>query len=233
MNTILLNAHQRTGQHWIVFVLANYHKILTENISKPLGWEIAGTFMMFSGKKMNQIIQRGFLLPDDFPHSYPLVFRSEASWDETKKFNLFHEMFDKKVYLTRNALDTFISMFYYYKKVNHPRKRETILELFMDFLPYYIEHNEKGMKNADLILKYEEMKENPNIMKKLLSLIYPKIDEEIFKKALEFGGFDSIHEIQPEHARSGKVGQYKKEIPEHQLEYLISIIPKKFLPKNI
>ena len=38
-NKVLLHAYKKTGQHWLMFVLANYHKILMEDIQEPLKWE--------------------------------------------------------------------------------------------------------------------------------------------------------------------------------------------------
>jgi len=220
-NMVLLNAHQKTGQHWLVFLLANYHKILTENITETIPFKDTN-FTTFGNPNthldddIKEIEERGIQLTD-FKEGFPRLKRSEAIWDEKHNdidFHKLHKSFDKVIYLYRNPFDTMISLYYWYEK------KYDLEELVKDRLGYYIEHLQKGFIHADVILCYEELREDPNKFKEALLLFFDEINEVIFQKALKMSSFESIHKINPKHARKGTVGQYREEMSKELIDLI-------------
>ena len=146
-----------------MFVLANYHQLVFKGIPKPLGWEVAEVF--------------GKVFHDD----YPMMIRSEANWKRDKEF---HESFDKVIYFYRNPFDVIISLYYYIEKDKIRQKLinsgdieyykdPLIVELdhnelwkyIKEYILIYIQHLNQGYHHADVVLKYEELKKDPNLFK--------------------------------------------------------------------
>lgn len=236
-NKVLLHAYKKTGQHWLMFVLANYHKILMEDIEKPLEWGKVENFGRrgkgYTSKEWDGITRA--ITFDDFPMEFPTMLRSEMNWNGNL---IHHESFDKVIYLWRNPFDVLLSFYYYAEK---EKLRENLIKtgtfessnpltISMDYyllwqyikerLPLYIKHLNEGYHHADVILKYEALRENPNLFKDAFLLFYDDIDEEAFQKALKFGGFEQVHKINPHHARKGKVGQYKEVMTAQMILYI-------------
>ena len=225
MNNVVMFAHPKTGQHWILFFLANYHRIIYQNINKPIQWESLLEFGKFGGKinilAQNQMYKEGLLhlLRVEYPYSYSL---------EVKRFV---DSFDKKVYLYRNPFDTMISMYYYFianplyiKQINKTKNFEDN-QYFEDFckshLMGYMSHIEVSIDKADLVLYYDSLKKDPSDFKKLLQFFYDeKIYDQAFQKALKWSSFEYVNEMEKKlkqgqenvvfHARDGRVGQYKE-----------------------
>ena len=240
-NTVLLHAWKKTGQHWFMFVLANYHKILTENIQKPLDWLLVENFgrkaVGYTSKEWDG--NRRAINRKDFREDYPPMLRSEMNWEGNL---VYHESFDKVIYLCRNPFDVLLS-YYYYSEKNLLRQllidegdleyAKDPLSIALDHdklwiyikerLPLYIRHLNEGYCQGDVVLKYEELMKDPTLFKEAFLLFYDEINEEAFKKALKFGGFEEVHKMNPHHARRGKVGQYKKEMTPQMIEYIKKI----------
>ena len=224
MNNVCFFSHPKTGQHWILFFVANYHRILN-GINEPISWENVMEFgkskkvftVLASDKKYKEDLPR--LIRIEYPYSYSLEVKN------------YINSFDKRVYLYRNPFDTMISMYYYFianpiyiKQINEAKTFEDN-EYFEDFckshLDGYIAHIEVSIDKADLVLYYDQLKKDPTDLKKLLQYFYfGDIDERAFNKALEWSSFEYVNEMEKElkkgqenvvfHARDGRSGQYKE-----------------------
>lgn len=248
-NKVLLHAWKKTGQHWILFVLANYHKIIIEDIQKPIDWDTGAKFARkgvgFSNKEWDN-----YTLPiewKDFNEEYPTMLRSEANWERNKRY---HESFDKVIYLYRNPFDVLVSLYYYYEKDKirqilvakgdleydiRPLKVQLDLDILWryikEYLLVYIQHLNQGYHHGDIILSYENLKKYPSLFRDILLLFYDYIHEKSFQKALKFGGFEVIHELNPHHARDGSIYQYKKVMNIEMIEYIKKICRENLRPK--
>lgn len=231
-----------------MFVLANYHKILTEDIQKPLDWLEVENF----GRKANGYTSKEWdanaraITFEDFEKRYPTMLRSEMNWDGNREY---HESFDKVIYLYRNPFDVLLS-YYYYDKKNILRQllidegdleyAQNPLEIKLDHeelwryikerLPLYIQHLNEGYHHADVVLQYEKLMKDPMLFKDAFLLFYDFIDNNILTKALRFGGFEQVHKMNPHHARRGKVGQYKKEMAPKMIAYIKETCRKQLKP---
>ncbi len=215
---VLLNAHQKTGQHWLLFVLANYHKILTENAQKGILFrETSYSRFGLADCDIDEITERGIEF-SDFDEGFPTLKRTEAIWNNIwfkRSYCKLHESFDKVIYLYRNPFDVMISLLHW-----HKLEMKDLEDLVKKRLPYYIRHLNEGIPHANVLLRYEDLRKDPNGFKKALLLFYDEINENVFKKSLEMSSFEAIHKINPFHARNGRVGQYLKIMSEELIQYI-------------
>jgi hypothetical protein len=164
----------------------------------------------------------------EYPYSYSLIVKK------------FMDSFDKRIYLYRNPYDTMISMFYYFA-VN-PGVVQTIntykdfkeFKYFEDFCKYHIEgyiaHVEVSIDKADLVLYYDDLKQDPSILKKIVEWLYGDVNDLLFKRALEWSDFKFVNAMEKElkkgqenvvfHARDGRSGQYKELMSNDLINYI-------------
>ena len=97
----LINAIPRTGQHWFLYIIANYNDIIKKGAMKPVPWELLHTFgrAHYLETPLGEIINRGYMKDDEFVKAYPKIFRSEYIYNENQKVQHLHESFDKMIYL--------------------------------------------------------------------------------------------------------------------------------------
>jgi len=224
MNNVCFFSHPKTGQHWILFFLANYHRILS-SINEPISWE---NMMEFGkSKEAFTVLAPNRKYKEDLPH----LIRIEYPYSYSLEIKKYIDSFDKRVYLYRNPFDTMISMYYYFianplyiKQINKAKNFEDN-QYFEDFckshLMGYISHIEVSIDKADLVLYYDSLKKDPSDFKKLLQLFYDeKIYDQAFQKALKWSSFEHVNEMEKKlkqgqenvvfHARDGRIGQYKE-----------------------
>ncbi len=189
---VLLNAHPKTGQHWFLFVLHHY-TLLQKGITKDVSFKDLGIYKFKNPLPLN-------IKDVEFMEGMPKMKRSEYRYQE--RITL-HEGFEKVLYLCRNPFDVMISYLEWFE-------REDLEAFVKERLPRYVRHVKQGLPRADVVIWYEDVRNDPNVFKEGLLLFHEEIEEDLFMEALNRASFTSIKKINPKHARDGRVGQFKE-----------------------
>lgn len=242
---ILLYAHPKTGQHWIIWLLANYQSLL--QTGEPSDWLKVLTFSKFNDPK-------GFInstASEIIYNSEPMHFaRIEYPYKFSEKINKFIESFDKRVYLYRNPYDVMISMYYYFQTgieridtllAKPDLKDDFEFETYVrDKIDVYINHVRDSIDIADLVLYYDDLLIDPSPFRELLGYFYNhEFREDIFQQTLQLSSFNHVGKLERElkkrllveegkdrnefhifHARDGRSGQYKELMSLELIDYI-------------
>lgn len=200
-NKVLLCAYPKTGNHWITLVVSNYYNLLNfPEHDRPLTLSDMYGHARFKGWKAT-MYQKGYQL-EDFAPNYPTFVRVEHSRYDFFDLDVFFNSFDKLVYLWRNPLDVMISHFYYLirnrEQVKHMKhvslKGHAYFENYARAnLLHYIAHVKYNRPRAHLVLHYDSLLHDPSPFKVLLGYLFKTVDETIFKKAIQYSSFQTIH----------------------------------------
>lgn len=238
MKNVLMCASVKTGQHWVVWIIANYQRLI--NNKPKMTWkEILGY------SKLNGSIDG--LAPNRKYNSETIHFvRVEYPYGFNSKVKRFMKSFDKLIYLYRNPYDTLISMFYYFHTdpilIKIIREKEDFKgdEFFEEYvkskLDKYLSHIERSIDHADLVLYYDDLLKDTSPFRTVLSYFYDKIDEDIFQKTLRISSFNYVNSLEALlkketitfkgrknvrfHARDGSSGQYRKLMSFELINYI-------------
>ncbi len=235
-NNILLCSHSKTGQHWILFFIANYHNILQNNATKSLGWDIVPDYAQFKSNTL-----RDKAMKQEYWEGFPKLRWMEYSRIYSKWIKDLFESFDKVIYLYRNPCDVMISMFYYFVNTEEGRKRLKTFDLktsfyFQDFvefnLPRYLSHIKNSICFADVILSYDKLRKDTSDFRKVVKLFYNEVNGKVFRKALELSSADNIKKVEKKikkdwnpknivwHVRDSRSGQYKDKMSKEMINYI-------------
>jgi len=233
---IILTGHPKTGNTWCRFIIFNYFNILKNNASKTLTYD--------------ELINIDNELWNGSPE-YPQVFfthvpknrRILKGKDWSKKGDIYKKT-SKIIYVLRNPFDTMISYFYYLNNRDHPfndiyeskklKELQTLDGFIHHFLPQYINHVKSTLPYANVIVKYEQVKEDPDFFFNVLKFVYGQVDEKIARKTIDMSSFDSIKQMgittgrtgglassfRDHFTRDGRVGQYKEVMNEKLINYI-------------
>ena len=230
---ILLYGYPKSGNTWVRFLIFNYFNLINNpNYLKTL------TFDELNEIQSN-VMDRG-TTNNNLP-GLPLFYRTH------KVNNDCYKLFDFKIFVHRNPLDTLVSSYYFYKNRSIPfnDEEESVREKLNDInfyvrykFPIWKDFFDKSMKIADFTINYSELKNDPV---KILSLLLKNIDvrycDNTIKKSVDLSSFESIKNMSQnynqlygnaptngtfvgEFLRSGEDGQYKKELDDKTIEYI-------------
>ena len=98
---ILLFGYPKSGNTWLRFLIYNYRfLLLNPDIKKTITYDTLNDLQ-------NNVMDRGTtFLPKK---GYPLIYRTHSIFSNS------YNLFDKKIFIHRNPLDTLISSYYFYK----------------------------------------------------------------------------------------------------------------------
>lgn len=245
MNTVLMYAHPKVGQHWLMFIVSNYYHV-KEGL-EPANWEEVMGYTKFDPSDLSinadGISYRSINLSKDIKFA-----RIEYAYDypiKDYRSSKFIDSFDKRVYIYRNPADVLISMYYYFQtkteKIQEVNKKKD-LKGDIEFEKYakgkleiYLDHVKNSIDHADLVLCYDDLLKDPTPFREVLSWIYGDIDEEIFQKTLYYSSFNYVHKLEHEikkswagytekalvfHSRNGSSEQYKETMSSELIEYI-------------
>ena len=230
---ILLYGYPKSGNTWVRFLIFNYFNLINNpNCLKTL------TFDELNEIQSN-VMDRG-TINNNVP-GFPLFYRTH------KVYNDCYKLFDFKIFVHRNPLDTLVSSYYFYKNRSIPfnDEEESVREKLND-INFYVRYKfpawkdffDKSMKIADFTINYSNLKKDPV---KILSLLLKNIDvnycDITIKKSVDLSSFQSIKNMSKnynqsygnaptngtfvgEFLRSGEDGQYKKELDDKTIEYI-------------
>src|SRR4030042_274006 len=201
MKNVVMYSHPKTGQHWILFFVANYHRILN-GVNEPISWEDVMEFG--KSKESLTVLAPNKKYREDLPH----LIRIEYPYSYSLEVKKYIDSFDKRVYLYRNPFDCMISMYYYFiassdiiKNVNSAKnfKNNSYFEDFCkNHLDGYLAHIRVSIDKADLVLYYDDLKEDPLNFIRLLRFFYDKINRTVFNKALAWSSFNYVNKMEKE-----------------------------------
>jgi len=236
-------AHPKTGQHYIIWFLGNYQRLI--NNREPMNWEKILEFSKFEPTSMRVLAPELTYLSETINFT-----RIEYPYRYNTKIDTFIESFDKTIYLYRNPYDTLISMFYYFQTELEVIKEINKLENLKGYKPFevyvkekidvYINHIRKSIDHVDLVLYYDDLITDPSPFREILSYFYDSnLNEGIFQKALELSSFKHVSMLERKlkkeqrkkeqkdrneffifHARNGRSGQYHELMSQELIDYI-------------
>ncbi|MBL1215747.1 MAG: hypothetical protein HND52_20430 [Ignavibacteriae bacterium] len=251
-DTILFTGIPKSGNTWARFIIFNYFNILNNNAEKTL------TYVELDECQPHEL-QYPKTCFKPYKQGFPVFVR--AHYPYSKIF----DSFDKIIYIYRNPLDTLISSYHFFGNRTvpfaHYNVPDTEREKYSDIdyfvlaeLPRWIYHYIKTVPKSDVVLCYEEMKQDSFevILDAFKKLEFP-IDENILKKSIEISSFDSIKKMSEEtnqssviafnkeaekkfkgtHTRSGKTKQYLEELDEQTISKAKQLLKKSDIPIEI
>ena len=245
---ILLFGYPKSGNTWIRFLIYNYRNLLLNSDEKQ-----TVTYDRLNALQ-NNIMDRGTaFLPEK---GFPFIYRTHKIY--MKSYNLF----DKRIFIHRNPLDTLISSYYFYKDREVPflddslNIREKLHDI--DFYVLYkinswINFYDTSIKYADFVINYTVMKQDTEtVFSELLRFLDWDFDEELVKKAIDISSFKKIRKMgdkksqkygngpkdgsfNGEFTRSGEESQFYHELKEETINIVLDKFPnfKKIYPNLI
>ncbi|MFC1544736.1 sulfotransferase domain-containing protein [Gemmatimonadota bacterium] len=229
---ILLCTHQKSGTHWLMFIIYNYFNILKNGAQETLTYDEVHRLQHHKPKYDDPSV---FVPPEP---GFPLFFHTHNAY--TPVF-----MFFKVIHLYRNPLDTLISDWHFNKNRAEPfHKFPGMQEKYMDLdffvrdrLSKWIWHYNKTVGHADVLISYEAMKKNVFAeMQRLFNDLQIECDGGILQQSIEMSSFTNIKKMGQktgtqsgggelikkhtgEFTRSGEMKQYLSLLSEETLVY--------------
>ena len=236
---ILMFGYPKSGNTWLRFLLYNYRNLfINPEQTHTISFDRLNSLQ-------NNVMDRGTTF--DAEEGFPLFYRTHKI--VKKPYNLF----DKKIFIHRNPLDTLISAYHFYKNreipfSDDPKKLSTKLQ-DIDFYVLYkiniwIDFYRVSIKHADYIINYSNMK--INCMKELSELICFlnwDFNEELIKKSVEFSSFNKVKKMgeekdqkygngpkdgtfMGEFTRSGEEGQFRDQLKKETIDFVLQEFPE-------
>ena len=236
---ILLFGYPKSGNTWLRFILYNYRSLLLNSEEKQtITYDRLNTLQ-------NNIMDRGTIFSPE--EGFPLFYRTHKIYKKT------YNLFEKKIFIHRNPLDTLISAYYFYKEREEPFLddpkdiREKLYDI--DFYVFYkidswIKFYNISIKYADFVMNYTEMKRySEKSFVKLINFLDCDFDIELVRQSIEFSSFDEVKKMGIEKkqkygngpkdgkfkgvfARSGKEAQFKHELKEETINFVLAKFPE-------
>ena len=245
---ILLFGYPKSGNTWMRFLIYNYRNLLLNpNEKKTISYDRLNILQ-------NNIMDRGTtFLPEK---GFPFIYRTHKIYK--KPYNLF----EKKIFIHRNPLDTLISAYYFYKEREIPflddpynmREKLHDIDFYVSFkINSWVKFYHTSKKQADFVMNYTEMKQNTETaFISLIKFLDWDCDEYLLKKAIIFSSFNTVKRMgqeknqkygngpkdgsfKGEFTRSGEESQFIYELKEETINFVLEKFPdfKKLYPNLI
>ena len=236
---VLLFGYPKSGNTWLRLLLFNYRNLLLNPIaSNTITFDILNDLQ-------NNIMDRGTIFSPK--NGMPFFYRTHMRYIRT------YNLFDKKVFIHRNPLDTLISSYYFYKNREVPFlfQPEDIREKLHD-IDFYVSYNISSwikfyyisIEHADFVMNYSEMKRDPlTSFSNLLRFLEWDFDSSLVEKAVKFSSFKRIKEMgeknsqkygngpkdgsfNGEFTRSGEESQFHHELKKETIQLVLDKFPE-------
>ena len=179
-NKILIYGFPKSGNTWVRFLIYNYLNLLNNiNVTKTISFDKLNELQ-------NNVMDRGTTFYNK--KGYPIIYRTH------KIFVKPYLLFDKRIFIHRNPLDTLISSYYFYKNREIPfsgddkKYRDLLFDInfyvrykLEDWINFYTQ----SVKYAHLNINYSDIISNPH---RILLKIVEFLDLEVNKKFIDKSG---------------------------------------------
>lgn len=236
---ILLFGFPKSGNTWLRFLLFNYRCLLLDiNKSATLTYDELNELQ-------NNTLEKGTSYNEQ--EGFPVFYRTHDI------YNCTYDLFDKRIFIHRNPLDTLISAYYFYKNREVPfwddpenmRKDLEDIDFYVRYkLDSWIKFYNTSIKHADIVMNYSAMKQNcEKELLRLIQFLGWKEEENLIKKAVELSSFERVDNMGKENdqaygngpkdgtflgnfTRSGQEGQFKSELKEETINFVLDKFPE-------
>ena len=235
---ILIYGYPKSGNTWLRFLVYNYHSLLLDfSRNNTLTYKELNSLQ-------NNVMDRG---DTNLPiNDFPFIYRTHAIHNKS------YSLFDYKIYIHRNPLDTLISSYYFYRnrKVPFPDYPRYLLPKLHD-IDFYVKYNIESwiryyrisIKNADHVINYSDLREDTHVVfTDMVNSLGWRFDKRCIDKAIKLSSFQSIQNMgrnnlqkegnSPrdgsfigEFARSGIEGQFQKELKIETIDEILKEFP--------
>ena len=124
---IWIASYPKSGNTWVRFLIYNYHCLLLDpNKQSTLSYNELNTLQ-------KNVMDRGhtFSIPDNFP----CIYRTHKIYKKS------YDLFDYRIFVHRNPLDTLISSYYFYKQreIPFPNDKNNLRKQLHD-IDFYVKY---------------------------------------------------------------------------------------------
>ena len=238
---ILFFGYPKSGNTWLRFLTYNYRNLLLNyNEDQTISYNRLNALQ-------NNVLEKGTtFLPEN---GFPFIYRTHKIYK--KSYNLF----EKRIFIHRNPLDTLVSSYYYSKNRDVPfwddpiNVRESLFDI--DFFVKYkisswIDFYYSSLEYADFVFNYSELKNNcEEELIKLIQFLEWELDNSLVKKSVKLSSFSNIRSMgkkmgqkhgmakggagygsfKGEFTRSGEESQFHYELKEETINYVLDKFP--------
>ena len=237
--SILLFGYPKSGNTWFRLLIYNYLNLQgDQNLGSTISFDELNS-------QQNNVMDRGSVfLPEN---SFPLFYRTH------KIYNRPYSLFNNKIFIHRNPLDTLISAYYFYKNRDIPFSGdpENLREKLMDIdfyvsykINFWIKYFRISVKKADIVMNYSDMKNDTRKeLTKLVQFLNWDLDEGLIKKSVEFSSFNKVKKMGKEQSqqygngpkdgsfkgeftRNGEEGQFNNKLKKETIELVLHKFPE-------
>ncbi len=237
--SILLFGYPKSGNTWFRLLIYNYLNLQgDQNLGSTISFDELNS-------QQNNVMDRGSVfLPEN---SFPLFYRTH------KIYNRPYSLFNNKIFIHRNPLDTLISAYYFYKKRDIPfsgdpvnlREKLMDIDFYVSYkINFWIKYFRISVKKADIVMNYSDMKNDTRKeLTKLVQFLNWDLDEGLIKKSVEFSSFNKVKKMGKEQSqqygngpkdgsfkgeftRNGEEGQFNNKLKKETIELVLHKFPE-------
>ena len=238
-DSILLFGYPKSGNTWIRFLIYNYL-----NLQNNLDLKSTISFDELNSQQ-NNIMDRGTVsLPKN---GFPLFYRTH------KIYNRPYTLFNKKIFIHRNPLDTLISAYYFYKNRDIPfsddpknlRDKLMDIDFYVSYkIDFWIKYFRVSVENSDIVINYSDLKNDAEKeLIKTVKFLGWNLNNNLIKKSVEFSSFDKVKKMgqeknqkygngpkngrfKGEFTRSGVEGHFNSELKKETILFVLNKFPE-------
>ena len=236
---ILMFGYPKSGNTWLRFLLYNYHNLLLNpQETKTISYDRLN-------KLQNNVMDRGTTFSSE--RGFPLFYRTHTIYKTP------YNLFNKKIFIHRNPLDTLISSYYFYKNRSISFSDDPIelrdklrnIDFYVKFkIDSWINFYNTSIKHADIAINYSDMKMDAETeLTKLIHFLNWEKDVNVISKSVQYSSFNKIKEMgdkkgqkygngpidgsfKGEFTRSGEEGQFHDELSEKTINFVLNKFPQ-------
>jgi len=238
-DSILLFGYPKSGNTWFRLLIYNYLNLQgDQNLGSTISFDELN-------RQQNNVMDRGSVfLPEN---GFPLFYRTH------KIYNRPYTLFNKKIFIHRNPLDTLVSAYYFYKNREIPfsddpknlREKLIDIDFYVSYkIDFWIKYFRISVENSDVVVNYSDLKNDAEKeLSKTVKFLGWNLNNNLIKKSVEFSSFDKVRKMgkeknqkygngpkngkfKGEFTRSGVEGQFNSELKKETILFVLNKFPE-------